>query len=192
MNKVDEMLTAPIDSFSEEERRRLLCALLDRSTKHLPLVEPPDHGMLIFAADNIGPGVKYSMAARCYEGPFLATRLVFLDVEREQTDQTEIVTKTTRGALWWKKTIAEKRSIYSRRMVSSPAGAWDLHAIFAGAWNLFPAAQGPLPMSAFTLDLSPVHAIVRPAIDVAISVSHRLEGPASFRALLLGKKVETE
>lgn len=41
MNRIDEMLTAPIDSFSEEERRHLLCALLDRSTtKHRQAAVP--------------------------------------------------------------------------------------------------------------------------------------------------------
>lgn len=202
---VAEMLTAPLENLSPEDRARLLAALLDKSSVR-SLLLPDSFGVLLLAEDNVQPGERRAVMARCYLEGLLATHLLTLDLEREQADVQERVirttTTTTTGRWWWKrkavKTDVETvRTTTSARIVKTPAAAWDVHEMYFGSKNVLrplpPNSAAGLPLSAGLLEAPAFEPfVISSGIDLVMTVSHRLEGPASFRALLFARRMEAK
>lgn len=190
MTTIDEMLKTPLEQMSHEDRTRLTLALLGASPTRC--LETGEAAMLIIAADDIPPGERRSVGARSYV-TFDATRLVMLPTERECRDTNCTETITERGALWWKRTTREKRYVPVCRMARTSAEAWEVASIFCGSTNVLPAAlTAPAPASMFATDPSPISFRVTEGFDVSLQVRHHMHDPASFRAVLLGRRVQSE
>ena len=190
MTTIDEMLKTPMEQMSHKDRTRLTLALLDSSPTRC--LETGEEAMLILSADDIAPDERRCVSGRSFV-TFIATRLIVLGTERERSEMAVVEATTTRGALWWKRTTSEMRSSTTSRMVSTPAEAWDVASIFCGSANVLPATlTAPAPASMFAADPSPLSFRVTGGYDVTLQVRHHMTGLASFRAVLLGRRVQSE
>lgn len=190
MTTIDEMLKTPLEQMSHEDRTRLTLALLDSGPTRC--LETGEEAMLILSADNLPPNGRCSVGARSYV-TFIATRLIVLETERERCETVATEAVTERGALWWKRTTREKKYATVFTMVRAPAEAWDVVSIFCGSANVLPAAlTAPAPASLFATDPSPISFRVTEGFDVSLQVRHHMHDPASFRAVLLGRRVQSE
>lgn len=190
MTTIDEMLKTPLEQMSHEDRTRLTLALLGASPTRC--LHTDEVAMLILSADDVVSNELHSVSARSYVD-FDATRLIVLETERERSEMTVVETTTTRGALWWKRTTSEMRSSTTSRTIRTSAESWDVSSIFCGSTNVLSVAYPtPAPASLFAADPSPIGFRVPKRYDVTIQVRHRLTDPASFRAVLLGRRVQSE
>lgn len=184
---VDELLTSPLDSLNDGDRTRLLVALLGKTiSRNIRLTgEASDHAVLVLREDDLAPGTRHQVHARNYFGPVQIRDLLVLEPEHEQVDTFHTETVTSHGGV----SFVDRRTSHLRRMVRTPAAAWELHEMYAGSRNVLESADArrPLRSASGPPPFQPFEVV--PGIDVLVSVSHRLEGPASFRGLLIGKRV---
>lgn len=190
---VPEMLKAPLDELCHEERLRLLTALLDGHLVKQLLLEDlaPDAVVLSFAEDGVRPGEVRPCSARSFEA-FRPSRLCVLETECEITDERSDETVTQGGFWFWRRTRREVRAKRDTYFVSVSPGAWSLRQMYLGCKNALPlVVDGTAGMGMASLELPEAarSEVITPGIVSMLAVSHNLQRPVPFRALLLGHLV---
>jgi hypothetical protein len=185
-----DLLTKPISAIALQDRLRLISSLLDGSPiRHIEASR--DLGMMVLTSDEpTRPRVHHVIRQRSYF-TFRPTRLVILDQTQEfiETETTERDTSDDQSG-WLTRT---KETRQTRRLVAVPVSAWRVHELYFGSLCGLRVANGsgPIPGAAFASGYKLDRKQTVPAgVDVSIGVSHALENPAPFYALLFGIPVK--
>lgn len=161
-----------------------------------PITDPGGGaGCFLPLACDVGADCVASAQTLCH-APFYPERLVILEPTIEQIDVEQIPGEIVITGSWWRReqrTVAA-RAIEHKKVIVVPRGAFSVANVYIGNRPQFPTYRGDIGGDAlgFNTELRLDGKKCEPNMCITVQVRHHLRRAVPFRALVLGRSVESK